>query len=145
LIQELRLEDAVFLHGYCESTLVREMMASAHVLILSSVSAADGDQECTPVSLMDAQAGGMPVLSTLHSGISEVVLAGQSGFLVPERDVSALTERLCFLIEHPEKWPAMGRAGRLHVEQHYNCEALSRRTVALYEETLEEWKGESKP
>jgi colanic acid/amylovoran biosynthesis glycosyltransferase len=138
LIEELDLKETVFLPGYCESQRVREMMASAHILILSSVSAADGDQECTPVSLMDAQAAGMPVLSTLHSGIPEVVLDGQSGFLVPERDVASLAERLSFLVEHPELWPRMGQAGRRHIEQNYNCETLSRQTVALYEEAIQE-------
>ena len=140
LIRELRLQDAVKLHGYCESQRVRELMAAAHLVLLPSVTATDGDQECTPVSLMDAQAAGMPVLSTRHSGIPEVVLDGQSGFLVPERDVAALAERLRFLVEHPELWPEMGRAGHQHVERNYNCERLSRLTVEMYEEVLQDFR-----
>ncbi len=115
-------------------------MATAHLLLLPSVAAADGDQECTPVSLMDAQAAGMPVLSTRHSGIPEVVPDGQSGFLVPERDVAALAERLLFLADHPEIWPEMGHAGRRHVERNYNCERLSRLTVEMYEEVLRDFR-----
>ncbi len=143
LIHELELEEMVMLHGYCESQRVRQLMDSAHILLLPSVTAADGDQECTPVSLMDAQAAGMPVLSTLHSGIPEVVPDGQSGFLVPERDVSRLAERLTFLIEHADLWPAMGRAGHRHIEENYNCELLSRQTVDLYLEAIGECKNQS--
>ncbi len=140
LIRELHLEASVSLLGYCESERVRELMDLAHILILSSVTAADGDQECTPVSLMDAQAAGLPVLSTRHSGIPEVVLDGQSGFLVPERDAASLAERILYLAEHPEVWPALGRAGRRHVEQNYNCATLASQLVNLYQETIASYR-----
>jgi colanic acid/amylovoran biosynthesis glycosyltransferase len=87
---------------------------------------------------MDAQAAGMPVLSTRHSGIPEVIRDGQSGFLVPERDVSALAERIGFLADHPELWPGMGRAGRAHVEENYNCEKLSHQLVDIYRQTIDQ-------
>lgn len=138
LVRELQLEEPVVFHGYCEADRVRELMAAAHILVLSSATAADGDQECTPVSLMDAQASGMPVLSTRHSGIPEVVVDGQSGFLVPERDVPALAERLVYLVEHPETWPKMGRRGRRHIEQNYDSEVLSGRLVEIYREAMGE-------
>ncbi len=112
-------------------------MASAHILVLSSVTAADGDQECTPVSLMDAQAAGLPVLSTRHSGIPEVVLDGRSGFLVPEGDVAGLAGRLLHLLDHPEAWPEMGRDGRRHIEQNYNCATLAGQLVASYEQVID--------
>ena len=89
------------------------------------------------MSLMDAQASGMPVISTLHSGIPEVAPDGKVGFLVPERDVSALAERIGFLADHPEVWPGMGRAGRAHVVENYNCEKLSRQLVEIYRGTID--------
>ena len=55
---------------------------------------------------------GMPVVSTLHSGIPELVEDGVSGLLVPERDVAAVAGALEYLIEHPEIREEMGRAGR---------------------------------
>jgi colanic acid/amylovoran biosynthesis glycosyltransferase len=138
LIAELQIEKQVILHGYREGSQLHQIMDAAHIMVLSSVTASDGDQECTPVSLMDAQASGMPVLSTRHSGIPEVVCEGQSGFLVPERDVGALAERLTHLVEHPEIWAAMGRAGRRHVEQNYNCAMLSGELVGIYEKVIQE-------
>ena len=76
--------------------------------------------EGTPVVLMEAQACGLPVVSTYHSGIPEVVKDGESGFLVPEKDVDALAEKMEYLINHPELWPKMGEAGRKHIERNYN-------------------------
>jgi colanic acid/amylovoran biosynthesis glycosyltransferase len=140
LIADLGLQKTVTLHGYCEGKRVQELMKQAHILMLSSVTAADGDQECTPVSLMDAQAAGMPVLSTRHSGIPEVAPDRRSGFLVPERDVSALAERLEYLCTHPEIWPQMGRNGRKHVEQNYNCDSLSPQLVEIYRSVISEYR-----
>ena len=104
--------------------------------ILASSTSRDGDMEGIPVVLMEAQACGMPVVSTLHSGIPEVVLDGESGVLVPEGDVDALTERLQYLVEHPELWPEMGRRGRKLVEQKYDIKMLNSRLVRIYEALL---------
>jgi colanic acid/amylovoran biosynthesis glycosyltransferase len=85
---------------------------------------------------MEAMARGMPVISTRHSGIPELVEENVSGFLVPERDSEALADRLAYLIDHPERWPAMGRAGRARVEAEFNIEGLNNKLVELYRELL---------
>lgn len=61
----------------------------------------------------------------------------ESSFLVPEKDVDALAEKLIYLIEHPEIWLEMGRAGRAHVEANYNINKLNDRLVEIYKELLE--------
>ena len=75
---------------------------------------------------------GLPVVSTLHSGIPELVEDGVSGFLVPERDVEALADRLACLIDHPERWPEMGQAGRARVEAEYDIRKLNDQLLEFY-------------
>ena len=58
-------------------------------------------------------------------------------FLVPERDVDALAEKLIYLIEHPEVWLEIGRAGRAHVEANYDINKLNDRLVEIYKELLD--------
>jgi len=58
-------------------------------------------------------------------------------FLVSERDVDALAERLIYLIEHPEIWSEMGRAGRAYVEANYDIDKLNDRLVEIYKELLD--------
>lgn len=65
-------------------------MLESDILILPSVTTKRGDQEGIPVTLMKALARGLPVISTWHGGIPELIKEGESGFLVPERDVDAL-------------------------------------------------------
>jgi colanic acid/amylovoran biosynthesis glycosyltransferase len=136
LTQKLGLEGKVVLHGARDSQFVQERMAAAHVFILPSVTAADGDQEGTPVSLMEAQASGLPVLATRHSGIPEVVLDGVSGFLLPERDVEGLAQKLVYLLENPEVCRALGARGRQHVENQFDLRKLNQDLAVIYRQTM---------
>jgi len=136
LIEKLGVGSQVKLLGWQEQDKIAELMDKADILLAPSVTSKDGDQEGIPVVIMEALAKGLPVLSTWHSGIPELVQDGKSGFLVPERDVDALAERLEYLIEHPEIWPEMGRAGRKFVEEHYNIDKLNDRLVEIYKKLL---------
>ena len=86
--------------------------------------------------LLEAQAMGLPVISTLHNGIPDSVLDGQSGFFVPEKDINALAERLEYLIEHHELWPEIGRAGRRYVEENFDIHKLNDRLIKIYQQLL---------
>jgi colanic acid/amylovoran biosynthesis glycosyltransferase len=79
---------------------------------------------------------GMPIVSTFHCDIPEVVIDGVSGFLVPEKDVNALAERLEHLITHPELWESMGRAGRVHIEKEFNSITQAAKLEAFYDSLL---------
>lgn len=136
LVDELALRQNVFLHGAKDNQFIQQEMAGAHIFMLPSVTASNGDQEGTPVSLMEAQSAGLPVLSTLHSGIPEVVLQNESGFLLPERDVAGLAEKLVFLIENPDICLNMGRRGRQHVEAEFDLRKLNRDLAGIYESTV---------
>ena len=86
LIEQYQLEDVVEMPGFKPSHEVKAMLDDADVFLLPSVTGADGDMEGIPVALMEAMAVGIPVVSTLHSGIPELVEADKSGWLVPEND-----------------------------------------------------------
>lgn len=127
-------EAAIRFHGWKNQEEVAEFLDESDVLLAPSVTSSDGDQEGIPVVMMEAMALGLPIVTTAHSGIPELVQDGRSGFLVPERDVDALVDKLTYLLEHPEIWSSMGQAGRTFVEQHYNMEQLNDRLVELYRE-----------
>jgi colanic acid/amylovoran biosynthesis glycosyltransferase len=104
--------------------------------MLASVTAADGDTEGAPVSLLEAQACGMPVISTLHAGIPEIVEDNVAGLLVPERDTSALRDALAHLLANNGLWSAMGSSGRAFVERQHDLELLNNRLADLYTEAV---------
>jgi len=133
LILELNLSEKVKLLGWMTQDEVYELYDDSHIFILPSVTASNGDQEGQGLVLQEAQLMGLPVISTLHNGIPDGVLDGQSGFLVPERDVDALAERLNYLIEHPERWSEMGREGHLFVKRGFDVEKLNDQLVEIYQ------------
>jgi colanic acid/amylovoran biosynthesis glycosyltransferase len=137
LINELELKGHVRMYGWMKQEEVIELMKQSHVFLAPSVTSKEGDQEGIPVALMEAMAQGLPVLSTDHSGIPELVQNGKSGFLVPERDVEALANKLEYLVEHPGIWPEMGKAGRDHVKKHYDIHRLNDRLVEIFQSLLD--------
>lgn len=134
-ISQHGLGKAVTLTGYLSHDELLKIRYTHHIFLVPSVHASNGDAEGGfPVILTEVLATGMPVVGFSHCDIPEVVQHGKSGFLVPERDVDALAERLTYLIEHPEIWPKMGRAGRAFVEEHYNIDKLNDRLVEIYKD-----------
>lgn len=136
LTEELGVNNIVKLVGWKKREEVIEILNLAHLMIVPSVTAKNGAIEGIPNVLKEAMAIGLPVITTEHSGIPELVQDGVSGFLVPERDVDSLAEKLGYLIEHPELWPEMGHAGRTFVEKNYDLEQLNDRLVEIYQECL---------
>ncbi len=137
LIDELGVGEQITLLGWQSEDEVRRLCDESQMFVLASVTASDGDVEGLGVALLEAQAMGLPVIATRHNGFPETIRDGESGYLVPERDVDKLAEAIRFVIEHPEQWPAIGRAGREHVETHFDNQALNDRLVELYHQALE--------
>ncbi len=132
LIIELKANNSIVLLGARSHEEVIKSLYKSHVFIAPSFTAADGDQEGIPNVLKEAMATGMPVISTHHSGIPELVKDGSSGFLVPERNIDGLCEKILYLSEHPSVWPEMGKKGRNMVKEYYDINKLNDELVNIY-------------
>ena len=115
---------------------VVKLLQSADVFLAPSVTAADGDIEGIPVSIMEAMASGLPVVSTLHSAIPELVADGESGFLAAEHDIAALVRNITILGREPHLRARMGTAGRAIVAHEFSIGVLNERLTKLYHEIL---------
>jgi colanic acid/amylovoran biosynthesis glycosyltransferase len=130
-VNEHGMENYVRFLGFLNHTDYLREMQDAEIFLHPSVTATDGDSEGgAPTTILEAQALGMPVVSTYHADIPYIVVPGESAILVPERNIPALTDALLYLIDHPERWDQMGHAGRKHVETYHNVDSQ----VALLEE-----------
>ena len=121
-VTRLGLDDAVTVPGMVTSAQVQEAMSKARVFLQHSVTAQNGDVEGLPVAILEAMAAGLPVVSTVHSGIPEAVLDGQTGHLVAEGDVEGMAAGVLDLLADPVKAAAFGAAGRSHVESHFTID-----------------------
>ena len=120
-IRKNRLDDCVKLLGLMNYREYLGEMAAASIFLHPSVVASNGDTEGgAPTVILEAQAMGMPVVSTFHADIPYVTVPGKSAILVPERDADGLKGALSHLLDRPEEWEEMGLAGRAHIEAHHN-------------------------
>lgn len=136
LIVKLKVGKKIHLLGMRDQEEVIKLIRDSDILLAPSVTTKDGDQEGTPTVLMEAMATGLPVISTKHSGIPELVKDGESGFLVPERDVDALADKILYLIGHPRVRLSMGLTGRKFVEKNYNIKKLTQELEEVYQELI---------
>lgn len=111
---------------------LRAALAATDLLLTPSRQAPDGDAETLGLVNLEAQAIGVPVVSTTHGGIPEAV-APDGAVLVPPGDVDAMVGALTQLVDAPDRWAAMGRAGRDHVAAHFE---LGARTADVEEQYL---------
>jgi len=132
LIDQVGMEGNIELLGWKSHDDTLRFMKQADILLAPSTTSEDGDQEGIPVALMEALAVGLPVVSTSHSGICELIQDGRSGFLLPERDIDALTEKLEYLIRNRQIWSEIGKAGRDCVEKYYDINRANDRLVELF-------------
>ena len=132
LIQGANAGEQIKLLGWRTQEDIVKLMQEAHIFLAPSITSSTGDQEGIPVVLMEAMAQGLPVVSTWHSGIPELVQDGISGLLAPERDSDALAAKLDYLLTHHERWAPMGQAGRAYVQQFYDINLLNDQLVTLY-------------
>jgi colanic acid/amylovoran biosynthesis glycosyltransferase len=138
LIVELGVANNVRLLGWKAREEVLPLLGEANVLLAPSVTSHHGDQEGIPVVLMEAMASELPVISTHHTGIPEVVDDGESGFLVPEKDVESMADRLTHLVKNREIRRAMGQKGRKHIEEHYDLDKQNDRLIEIYRSLLKQ-------
>ena len=128
-IRRLGLESRVRLAG--ERSDVAELLAGSDVFVLSSRS------EGLPVSVLEAMAAELPVVASDVGGVSELVVDGETGMLVPPDNETALAAALGRLVENRELRKTLGAAGRARAGELFDLDAFRRAHVELYDRQLE--------
>jgi glycosyltransferase involved in cell wall biosynthesis len=94
--------------------------------------------EGVPKSLIEAAAAGRAIVTTDMPGCRDIVRHGETGWLVPARDVDALTEALRFALAHPDQCAESGAKGRDLVLREFTSDRVIRATLEVYRELSED-------
>src|SRR5438132_11133450 len=115
LTNELGIDAAVVFLGAQPHEVVAQEMRRARCFVQHSLEAENGDCEGTPVGILEAGASGLPVVSTRHAGIQDVIIEGRTGFLVEERDVPTMASYMIEMAKSPDNARQLGINARAHV------------------------------
>jgi len=132
LIHALRLEGRVTLCGSLLHEDVIEQYQQAAIFTLPAILGSDGDRDGIPNVILEALSMEIPVVSTMHSGVPEVVEDGVNGLLVPPANSQALAEALENLLRDPELRSRLGRAGRKKVMENFDPQNNARLLLAAF-------------
>lgn len=130
LAKSLKINGFIHFLGSLEQEDVIKIMQKTHLFLLPSIA------EALPVVLLEAQAVGLPVVATNVGSTSQAIVNEKSGFLVPERNVNAMTTKLEYLIEHHKIWTKLGEYGRKYIEERYNIKKLNQRLMKIFQNLI---------
>jgi glycosyltransferase involved in cell wall biosynthesis len=136
LAKTLGIGDAVTFLGAQSHAVVRDEMRRARSFVQHSVEAANGDCEGMPVAILEACASGLPVVATRHAGIPDVVVDGETGFLVDERDTDAMAARMISLLHEAELARRLGEAARRRTQSRFSTQQSDGRLWAVIQSLL---------
>ncbi len=120
LAGHMRLGDAVTFLGAQPHEVVKAELRAARAFVQHSVIASNGDSEGTPVAVGEAGASGLPLVSTRHAGIPDVVVEGETGFLVDEHDVHQMAVHMRQLVDDPQLAARLGRTAQERIREHFS-------------------------
>jgi colanic acid/amylovoran biosynthesis glycosyltransferase len=134
LLKKARVLDRCAFHGYVPVGRYYELLGNASIVLAPSVTAADGDTEGgAPVTVIEAQVAGIPVVGTIHCDIPMVVKNGETGLLCAERDRTTLAAHLERLAADPKLRRVMGTAASVRASERHDIKKQVEKIASVYE------------
>jgi glycosyltransferase involved in cell wall biosynthesis len=110
---------------------IPELLSISDLFVMTSY------HEGLPCAMMEAMAMERPIVAYNIRGVRDLVEDGVNGFLVPFGDVKALSEKIKYLLEHPEIAEEMGKRSRERIEKEFSLDVVLHQMEVLYKEILE--------
>jgi colanic acid/amylovoran biosynthesis glycosyltransferase len=136
LIGELGLTDNIILAGALKTEQIKELIKTSRCFVQHSVTASNGDKEGTPVTILEAGSSGLAIVSTLHAGIKEAVINGETGYLVEEYDIQAMADRMIKIAEDVTLASSLGKKEARYIRANYEIKDRIITLTGLLERSL---------
>jgi glycosyltransferase involved in cell wall biosynthesis len=131
LAKELDIEDHVTFLGYVPDDKLPLLYSASDIFVLPAI------YENFPFAILEAQATGLPVISTKVGGIPEFLVDNQNGYVIEPRDPTQLTQKVLALLQDPKLAKKMGDRGRKLIEEKFDWRLITSQVIDLYHKLLE--------
>lgn len=132
-VQSLKLQNHVTLVGKKSQKFIKQALERSHIYLMSSITDRTGRCETQGVVTAEAQAMGLPVIAFNSGGVPYTLHDGETGILVPEKDVEAFAQAILKLISHPDRYQLMSKQARKYAVANFSYELMAKRFSKLYE------------
>ena len=136
LVAREGLKDVVQMVGKVSEESLKRWYEICDVFVLPAVVDSKGDTEGLGVVLLEALSYGKPVVASNVGGIPDIVIDGQTGLLVPEKDPKALEEAIVYVLTHEHFSQRLGEKGRKYVEEQFGWEKITDKLIDLYRNAI---------
>ena len=136
LSEKLDIKNSVEFLGAVENQKVLMQMEKSDIFTLPSITAKSGDSEGLGMVFLEAGIRGLPIVATDHGGIPEVVKDGFNGYLVQERDIDMLADKLNFLLENRDIREKFGQNSISFIRENFDIEKQSAKLEEIYRELI---------
>ena len=133
LAKFLKINEKVEFVGIISPEKYRALLAESLAFVQHSITAENGNMEGTPLAVLEASAAGLPVISTNHAGIPDVIIHGETGLLCEEHDVDAMAKNMISALDDKAFAKQLGQAGKKNIQDNFNME----RHIDTLQNTLE--------
>jgi len=122
LITKLHLEHSIVLTGTQDTEQIKKLIKQSRCFVQHSVTAGNGDKEGTPVTILEAGSSGLVIVSTLHAGIKEAVVNGETGFLVEEHDIEGMADYMIKIADDVKLASELGEKEAVYIRENYEMD-----------------------
>lgn len=137
-VEEKQLQASISIHGPQPHHRVKALLQNADAFLLCSKKASNGDCEGTPAVLLEAQAVGLPCVTTKHAGIPEIIPRENHHLLAEEGDIDGIAQRIEWLLRAKSSdIRSITERGREHIHAHFDVKKEAARLHQIYEQVLQ--------
>jgi glycosyltransferase involved in cell wall biosynthesis len=122
LCKHLKIASNVNFPGVISPAQYRKHLGESLAFVQHSITAENGDMEGTPVGVIEASSAGLPVISTFHAGIPDVIIHNSTGLLCEEHDVDGMAENMLQLLENKGLARSLGENGKKNIRNNFSME-----------------------
>ncbi|WP_158655130.1 glycosyltransferase [Flavivirga eckloniae] len=119
LVNYLKIENSVSFLGVIKPQEFKAYLEESMAFVQHSITASNGDMEGTPLAILESSIAGVPVITSKHAGIPEVIIDGKTGLLFKEHDVDTMTEHMITILQDKNLAISLGQAGKEFIKANF--------------------------